>query len=103
MCYLTETRRDRGGVAILADISSLAHVCGWPCAAPMKIVSFRAMSLMTIFICSGLLVYWVARTVLLLHGTDEVIDKTLECDLWWGRTVLLFVRSGVSPSQQFIR
>ena len=59
-------------------------------------------SLLIIFIYSGLLVYWVARTVLLFHSSDEVIEETLECDLWWGRAVLLFVRSGVEPSQQLI-
>jgi hypothetical protein len=53
------------------------------------------MSAIIIFVCSGLLVYWVARTVLLLHGTNEAIEETLECDLWWGRRLLLGLRSAV--------
>jgi hypothetical protein len=59
-------------------------------------------SLVIIFVCSGLLVYWVARTVLLLHGSDEAIDEMLECDLWWGRRLLLGLRSIVEPPQQFV-
>jgi hypothetical protein len=60
------------------------------------------MSALTIFFCTGLLVYWVARTLLLLHGSDEAIDETLECDLWWGRRVLLGLRTMFVPPHQFV-
>ena len=58
------------------------------------------MSAIIIFVCSGLLVYWVARTVLLLHGPEEAIDETLECDLWWGRRLLLGLRTMFVPPTQ---
>jgi hypothetical protein len=45
-----------------------------------------------IFVCSGLLVYWFARTVLLLKGSPEKIDEVLESDLWWGRRCVLALR-----------
>ena len=60
------------------------------------------MAVLIIFVCLGLLVYWVARTVLLLHGSDEAIDETLECDLWWGRRVLLGLRTMFVPPHQFV-
>jgi hypothetical protein len=53
------------------------------------------MAALIIFVCSGLFVYWVSRTVLLLRGSGEAIDETLECDLWWGRRLLLGRRSAV--------
>jgi hypothetical protein len=60
------------------------------------------MSALIIFICSGLLVYWVARTVLLLFGHHEAIEETLECDVWWSRRLLLGLRSAFLPLQQFV-
>jgi hypothetical protein len=60
------------------------------------------MSVLTIFFCTGLLVYWVARTLLLLHGSDEAIDNTLECDLWWGRRILLGLRGTFGPPQHMV-
>ena len=57
-------------------------------------------NLIVILVCSGLLVYWVVRTSLLLHGSEEAIDQVLECDLWWGRRSLLGFRSGFVPPQQ---
>jgi hypothetical protein len=45
-----------------------------------------------IFVCTGLLVYWFARTVLLLRKPPEEIDEVLESDLWWGRRCLLALR-----------
>jgi hypothetical protein len=56
-----------------------------------------------IFVCSGLLVYWVSRTMLLLHGSDEAIDDTLEeCDLWKGRRLMLGLQTMFVPPQQFV-
>ena len=51
-----------------------------------------------IFVCSGLLVYWVSRTFLLLNGSKEEIDDTLESDLLWSRRML----SALLPRQHFI-
>jgi hypothetical protein len=59
-------------------------------------------ALIIIFVCSGLLVYWVARTLLLLRGSEEQIDDALECDLWWSRRLSLGLRSGFVPPQQFV-
>jgi hypothetical protein len=50
-----------------------------------------------IFVCSGLLVYWFARTVLLLKESPEEIDEVLESDLWWGRRCLLTLRMSFGP------
>ena len=44
------------------------------------------------FVCLGLFVYWGARTILLLHATEEVIDATLRYDLSMGRKLLLALR-----------
>ena len=54
-----------------------------------------------LFISTGLLVYWVARTWLLLRGAEEEIDETLEMDLWWGRRLLLSLRALLVPPNQF--
>ena len=51
------------------------------------------MSALVIFVCMGLLVYWFSRTRLLLKGSTEEIDGTLESDLWWGRRLLLMLRA----------
>jgi hypothetical protein len=50
-----------------------------------------------IFVCSGLLVYWFARTLLLLKESPEEIDEVLESDLWWGRRCLLALRMSFGP------
>ena len=60
------------------------------------------MPLLIIFVSTGLLVYWVARTVLLFHGPDEAIDETLTSDLWWGHRVLWGLRTMFVPPQQFV-
>jgi hypothetical protein len=60
------------------------------------------MPLLILFVSTGLLVYWVARTVLLFHGSDEAIDETLACDLWWGRRFMLGLRTMFVPPQQFV-
>ena len=53
-----------------------------------------------LFISTGLLVYWVARTWLLLRGAEEEIDETLETDLWWGRRLLLSLRALLVRSEE---
>jgi hypothetical protein len=60
------------------------------------------MSALIIFVCTGLLVYWVARTVLLLFGHHEAIEKTLEYDVWRSRRLFLGLRSAFLPPQQFV-
>ena len=60
------------------------------------------MPLLIILVSPGLLVYWVARTVLLFHGTDEAIDEALACDLWWGYRVLSGLRTMFVPPQQLV-
>jgi hypothetical protein len=60
------------------------------------------MSALIMFVCTGLLVYWVARTVLLLFGRQEEIEEILEFDLWYGRRLLVGLRSACLPPQQFV-
>lgn len=52
-----------------------------------------AMSALIIFVCSGLQIYWVARMLLLLRGSEKAIVEALERDLWWGRRFVLALRS----------
>lgn len=54
-----------------------------------------------IFVSTGLLVYWFSRTLLLLKGSQQEIDETLECDLWWGRRFLLGLRTMFGEPTQF--
>jgi hypothetical protein len=58
--------------------------------------------LAVIFFCSGLFVYWIARTALLIFASREAIEESLACDLWWGRRVLDVLRSAMSPPQQLL-
>jgi hypothetical protein len=37
---------------------------------------------------AALLIYWMARTYLLQHGTKDQIDKRLDADLALGRKLL---------------
>ena len=53
---------------------------------------YALMPALIIFVCSGLLVYWFSRMLLLLNGSKEEIDETLESDLWWGRRVVIGFR-----------
>jgi hypothetical protein len=46
------------------------------------------MSDFVIVVYTGLLVYWFSRTLLLLKGSQEEIDETLACEVWWGLVVL---------------
>ena len=58
------------------------------------------MSAFIIFACTGLLVYWVFRVTMLLYGSDDEINETLESDLWRGRRLLLGLRSMFVPPNQ---
>jgi len=53
-----------------------------------------------IFVCSGLLVYWFSRTLLLLRRSEAETDEILESDLWWGRRLLLGIRTMFESSTQ---
>ena len=55
-----------------------------------------------LFSCSGLLVYWINRTGMLLHGSVEEIEEILEADLWWGRQLLLALRTMFFPSMRMM-
>ena len=56
--------------------------------------------LIILFVSTGLLIYWVARSWLLLTAGEEEIDETLETDLWWGRRLLLSLRALLVPPNQ---
>jgi hypothetical protein len=50
-----------------------------------------------LFVCTGLLVYWAARTALLLYGPPERSERTLESDLWNCRQILAGLRTLLLP------
>jgi len=56
------------------------------------------MSGLIIFASSGMLVYWACRTFLLLNGSKEEIDDTLESDLLWSRRML----AAIVPPQEIV-
>lgn len=58
------------------------------------------MSELIIFVCSGLLVYWFSRSLLLLNRSKPEIEATLDYDLWWGRRVLSEIRTMFVPPTQ---
>ena len=58
------------------------------------------MSDFIIFVCSGLFVYWFSRTLLLLKRSKTETDEILESDLWWGRMLLLGIRTMFESSTQ---
>lgn len=47
------------------------------------------MSVPVIMLSLPLCAYWFSRTWLLLHGSPEVIAKTLDNDFRWGQRCLL--------------
>jgi hypothetical protein len=55
------------------------------------------MSALIIFVCSGLQVYWIARTLVLLKGSERAIVEALECDLRRGRRLLSGLRRVFPP------
>jgi hypothetical protein len=54
------------------------------------------------FFSMGLFVYWGARALLFLRGSEEAVNFVLDCDLWWGRKILLALRVLFTPSSQFL-
>ncbi|HTX39185.1 MAG TPA: hypothetical protein VME43_29375 [Bryobacteraceae bacterium] len=57
------------------------------------------MSAIVLVLCPGLLAYWLARALLLVHGSPEEIDETLENDLWLGRRLLRDLRMIFIPPE----
>ncbi len=50
-----------------------------------------------LFVCTGLLVYWAARTAQLLYGPPDQTERTLESDLWSCRRILVGLRTLLLP------
>jgi hypothetical protein len=50
------------------------------------------MSVPVILISTALLTYWVSRTMVLLHGSQEAISKVLDNDLRRGHAVFSGLR-----------
>jgi hypothetical protein len=50
------------------------------------------MRAIIVFFSAGLLVYWISRVRILLHGSEAEIRETLKRDLMFGRRFVLWVR-----------
>ena len=57
------------------------------------VVYCTAVSSIVIFVSTGLLIYWVTRTLLLLNAPEDQIAEVLDGDLWWGRRLLMALRA----------
>ncbi len=57
------------------------------------------MSATILVLCPGLLAYWLVRALLLLHGSPDEIEETLENDLWLGRRLLRDLRTIFIPPE----
>jgi hypothetical protein len=73
-----------------------------PTSRPENGMLDQKMSGVIIFVFSGLFVYWLSRTITLLHGSETEIDEMLAHDLWLCRKILLLVRSAFPPPTQFV-
>jgi hypothetical protein len=60
------------------------------------------VSVLVIFVCGFLLWYWLKRTILLLHGSEELVDEVLQSDLWSGRRVLAELRAMFTPDRTLV-
>jgi len=49
---------------------------------------------------SGASGFWLTGPFLALYGSEESVAATLECDLWWGRRLLLGLRTMFVPPPQ---
>ena len=58
------------------------------------------MFAIVMFVCSGLLVYWISRTRLLLNGSKPEINEALNHDFWRGRRFLIALRGMLGASTQ---
>ncbi|HLK65697.1 MAG TPA: hypothetical protein VKU19_19800 [Bryobacteraceae bacterium] len=55
-----------------------------------------------IFVSSGLLVYWLSRTLVLFRGSEVEIDNTLESDRWRLRRLITGLSSLFVPPNAFV-
>ena len=55
------------------------------------------LSLAVLFACTGLLVYWLARCLLLCFADGDEVDRVLDADIRLGRAVLALIRSALCP------
>jgi hypothetical protein len=55
-----------------------------------------------VLLSMALFVYWVMRALLILAGSKDEINDTLDTDLRWGRRVWLFLRMLFHPSSQLL-
>ena len=58
------------------------------------------MSYLIIFVSTGLLLYWIARMMVLLYGSHEQINEILRIDIRWGRRLVLWLRTMFMPPTQ---
>ena len=58
-----------------------------------RILGSTMSSALIIVFCTGQLIYWISRTKLLLHGSEDQIWRTLESDLARGRRLLMGLKS----------
>ncbi len=49
-------------------------------------------SIIIIFFCTGLMIYWISRTKVLFHDSEDEIWQTLDSDMAKGRRFLLGLR-----------
>jgi hypothetical protein len=69
---------------------------------PVPILLESMLAVIIVVALPALLVYWISRSFLLIHGSKEAIDEALDCDLWWGRRLLHCVRSLFELPIEFI-
>ena len=56
------------------------------------------MIAITLFLCTGLLVYWTNRVFLLMRGPVERVNRLLDADLSWGRRFINMLRGMFDPA-----
>jgi hypothetical protein len=59
------------------------------------------MNALVVFISTGLLIYWLSRSMLMLQATEDQVEEVLERDFWWGYRLWLALRSMFSIPNQF--
>jgi hypothetical protein len=60
---------------------------------PIGVLSYAIL-----FACTGLLVYWVKRCLLILSASSDEVDRVLNADIQLGRAVLALIRCALFPS-----
>jgi hypothetical protein len=54
--------------------------------------------MLVVSVCTGLLVYWISRTWLLMKGSESEIEEQLDTDIWWCQRFLDLLHSLFTPS-----